>query len=419
MRDEILSACTDTAFCLSSPTKSWDIVKTVFRICESKHMDEKKLKKINNKFTKHPALLHSRSTNLTPLTPDGLTPLHASCLHSNLPVLQLILQLEPTLIVQKTLTGKTALHVAAQAGFKDGCDYLLSLMINPLAKGVNAPVSLSGETPASLAFWKGFKDLARELCEDGDFGVLNFLDKEGRMFEGKGYRCGEGEIKGWRSDMEDCVFLRERFVGVCDGHGGKGVAEIFVQNIEEKKGETEWKEELERIDELCQHTEGGSTVCVVRWEEEIIECCNLGDSRALVISESGVVQISEEISVEEDRARIEEAGMKVVEGRVERKLGESIAMSRALGDWDYKHSTPKGIVCEPCVKQVKKEGVKFIVVACDGIWDVMKNEDVEGFVKGFKWGEGGGVVECADALCREAWRRGSEDNCSVVMVKFD
>lgn len=83
-------------------------------------------------------------------------------------------------------------------------------MINPLAKGVNAPVSLSGETPAGLAFWKGFKDLARELCEDGDFGVLNFLDKEGRMFKGKGYRCGEGEIKGWRSDMEDCVFLRER-----------------------------------------------------------------------------------------------------------------------------------------------------------------------------------------------------------------
>ncbi|GMI04445.1 hypothetical protein TrVE_jg7478 [Triparma verrucosa] len=166
---------------------------------------------------------------------------------------------------------------------------------------------------------------------------------------------------------------------------------------------------------MCKGVEGGSTVCGVKWDEEVIECVNLGDSRAVVVRGDGKVeQISKEVSVEEDRERIEKAGMKIVEGRVQRKEGESIAMSRAMGDWDYKKTEPKGIVATPCVERVGRDGAEFIVVACDGIWDVMKNEEVGEFVKGF----GGGVVECADALCREAWKRGSEDNCSVVIVRF-
>ncbi len=79
-----------------------------------------------------------------------------------------------------------------------------------------------------------------------------------------------------------------------------------------------------------------------------------------------------------EQARIEAAGGTVSMKRVNGDL----AVSRALGDFVYKHSRElpaerQQVSPEPefIVKERSAED-QFLILACDGIWDVMSNEDV-------------------------------------------
>lgn len=70
------------------------------------------------------------------------------------------------------------------------------------------------------------------------------------------------------------------------------------------------------------------------------------------------------------------------------RVNGSLAVSRALGDYDYKCVDGKGpteqlVSPEPevCVLERAAEGDEFVVLACDGIWDVMSNEELCEFVR--------------------------------------
>lgn len=65
------------------------------------------------------------------------------------------------------------------------------------------------------------------------------------------------------------------------------------------------------------------------------------------------------------------------------RVNGSLAVSRALGDYEYKNAEGMG----PCEQVVSPEPEifvrdrddaldEFLVLACDGIWDVMTNEDL-------------------------------------------
>lgn len=65
------------------------------------------------------------------------------------------------------------------------------------------------------------------------------------------------------------------------------------------------------------------------------------------------------------------------------RVNGSLAVSRALGDYEYKNVEGRG----PCEQLVSPEPEifmhtrddaedEFLVLACDGIWDVMSNEDL-------------------------------------------
>lgn len=80
-----------------------------------------------------------------------------------------------------------------------------------------------------------------------------------------------------------------------------------------------------------------------------------------------------------ERERIVKAGGSVMAQRV----NGSLAVSRALGDYEYKNAEGRG----PCEQVVSPEPEifvrdrddsldEFLVLACDGIWDVMSNDDL-------------------------------------------
>ena len=73
-----------------------------------------------------------------------------------------------------------------------------------------------------------------------------------------------------------------------------------------------------------------------------------------------------------------QAGVFISDGRV----NGSLNLSRALGDMEYKRTkglTPaeQMITAMPEVRTLElREGDEFLVLACDGIWDVLTNQEV-------------------------------------------
>ncbi|OPJ72364.1 protein phosphatase 1B isoform B [Patagioenas fasciata monilis] len=120
-----------------------------------------------------------------------------------------------------------------------------------------------------------------------------------------------------------------------------------------------------------------------------------------------------------EKERIQNAGGSVMIQRV----NGSLAVSRALGDYDYKCVDGKGpteqlVSPEPEVCEIlRADEDEFIILACDGIWDVMSNEELCEFVKS--------RLEVSDDLEKVCnWvvdtclHKGSRDNMSIVLVCF-
>lgn len=125
----------------------------------------------------------------------------------------------------------------------------------------------------------------------------------------------------------------------------------------------------------------GSTATTVLITADKIYCANVGDSRT-ICSRNGK---TEDLSVdhkpenEKEKARILAAGGEVKNGRIWCETS-SLAVSRSLGDFKYKDNEKLGpeqqLVSNQCeVKVVDKVGVEFLLLSCDGVWDVLKSED--------------------------------------------
>ncbi|THD20967.1 Phosphatase [Fasciola hepatica] len=130
----------------------------------------------------------------------------------------------------------------------------------------------------------------------------------------------------------------------------------------------------------------GSTGIVVLLREHMLYCGNAGDSRA-VCSRHGVAEplsTDHKPTLPGERERITAAGGWVDANRVNGNL----ALSRAFGDFVFKRNprqtAENQIVCaNPDVysRRLRPEEDEFIVLCCDGVWDVMTNQEVISFVR--------------------------------------
>lgn len=129
----------------------------------------------------------------------------------------------------------------------------------------------------------------------------------------------------------------------------------------------------------------GTTAVCAFISNENIYIANCGDSRA-VLCRNGVPIFSTQDHkpiLPSEKERIVAAGGSVMVQRV----NGSLAVSRALGDYDYKNVAELG-QCEQLVSPEPEIFCKerdpqdfFLVLACDGVWDVMSNEAVCSFIQ--------------------------------------
>jgi len=266
-------------------------------------------------------------------------------------------------------------------------------------------------------------------------------------------------MQGWRSMMEDrhrCIVSvpsleRWSFFGVFDGHGGDQVSTFCADHLLDRISESDdfrcavciinhllnsnqikyiktgIKETFLNLDEEMKNlpitdNSGTTAVCALLSGEDLF-LVNCGDSRG-VLSRGGNIYVSTQDHKPfnpEENERIKRAGGSVYIGRVNGCLG----MSRALGGYEYKQTEGIG----PCEQQVSPEPDitvvdrdskqdEFLVLASDGIWDVMSNEDLCDYIRHQLT-----VESCVENICSSiidiCLHKGSKDNMSVVLVVFE
>lgn len=220
--------------------------------------------------------------------------------------------------------------------------------------------------------------------------------------------------------------------GIYDGHGGSDVSEYLSKNIEsyyclpelQAPFLNEYHDEafsiLQKEILALKYKRGfkcGSTCLLnIMYKYKCNIYCNvvnLGDSRLVVVYKSG---ISKQITVDHkpedaiEKERIQKMGGIIytdTEGTC--RVG-NLSLARAFGDGD---NAPY-ISHKPDIHDFKlTPAIQFIVMACDGLWDVINNNDLYSLLVKHKKNVNLGVV-----LATEAIRRGSTDNISVIVLEF-
>ncbi|XP_054468479.1 protein phosphatase 1G isoform X2 [Anoplopoma fimbria] len=163
---------------------------------------------------------------------------------------------------------------------------------------------------------------------------------------------------------------------------------------EEDTEEGEDSEDEEEEEEMClpgmdgkeePGSDSGTTavVALIRGKQLIV--ANAGDSRCVVSERGKAVDMSYDHKPEDEveLARIKNAGGKVtMDGRVNGGLN----LSRAIGDHFYKRNKTlppeeQMISSMPDVKVLTLNGDHdFMVIACDGIWNVLSSQEVVDFI---------------------------------------
>jgi len=284
--------------------------------------------------------------------------------------------------------------------------------------------------------------------------------------------AGAGRTRGKRPYMEDVDFtfpsirVNERYsvavYGVLDGHGGKECAQYCADEIPTKiaallRNGKSCEESLYTsfiqtdVEFLKVSDNSGSTANILVWDKKNnkLHIANTGDTRA-VLSRSGVafnLSLDKKATDPDEIARISESGGFISNGRVNGIL----AVTRALGDAHLKSSKTNALVADPEITTYIPSAVQsisnfnkidmdeFIVIATDGLWDVMSSQEVITMIRDLMNSKNI-LISCdtitdtipkpvdtvimelnkiADIVANNAYKKGSQDNITVMIIRIE
>lgn len=269
------------------------------------------------------------------------------------------------------------------------------------------------------------------------------------------YSVAKAEMKGKRWTMEDAVVTlcgyrgneTDDYLAVFDGHGGDKAAQyaakrhhdILEEQLKaleaaraeaEKTAKSKGVKGTERLvdeDDVIEAIKASFIECSREMTHDnikksgttaVVTVClgtkmyvaNVGDSRAVIYKDGQVTRISldHKPDLPEEEKRIRNLGGFVSpNGRVVGML----AVSRAFGDLDLQPF----ISADPYVDVIDiADPPDFLILACDGVWDVISDEAACRIVAS----ESDDILKASMKLRDYAYLFGSQDNISVIIVKF-
>ncbi|CAN8270229.1 unnamed protein product [Cochlearia groenlandica] len=271
-----------------------------------------------------------------------------------------------------------------------------------------------------------------------------------------GSYADKGDYREYMEDEHLCIddlsvhlgssFLPIAFYGVFDGHGGseasqyikENAARLFFEDVVFQKSHSIvnslFLKELEkshrrsyRLADLAMEDESivssscGTTALTAIVIGRHLMVANAGDCRAVLCRKGKAVDMSfdHKSTFEPEKRRVEDLGG-YFEGEY---LYGDLAVTRALGDWSVKRFLPLGIsfsplISDPDIQQmILTEEDEFLIMGCDGVWDVMTSQYAVTFARqGLR--RHGDPRRCAMELVREALRLDSSDNVTVLVICF-
>lgn len=328
----------------------------------------------------------------------------------------------------------------------------------------------------------GCKEAAEEGREAAD-ALLRDAAKNNKVLKNSGIVSGEGSDsfaavcsqRGEKGVNQDCSIVCKEFgcqedlifCGIFDGHGSWGhyvaretrnsLPSSLLCNWQKSLALTSlkdngtsinhseiWKEsflkscaavdkELEENTELDSFNSGTTALSIVK-QGELLVVANVGDSRAVMatkVDDGRLVPVQLTVdfkpNLPQEAERIAQCNGRVFclgdEPGVHRvwlpnEDMPGLAMSRAFGDYCLKDF---GLISVPEVTQRLITGTdQFIVLATDGVWDVISNQEAVDIVSSTKDRRKSArkLVKCAIQAWKHKKRGISLDDCSAICVFF-
>ncbi|XP_059643904.1 probable protein phosphatase 2C 49 [Cornus florida] len=232
------------------------------------------------------------------------------------------------------------------------------------------------------------------------------------------------------------------FYAVFDGHGGPEAAayvknnamrlffedaslpqtsdinDAFLEELEDSHRRAFLLADQALADEFSVSDSCGTTALTALVLGSHLLIANAGDCRAVLCRKGVAVSMSQDHipSYLPERKRVEELGGFIECGY----LNGELAVTRALGDWHMKslHGSLSPLTAEPDIQQfMLTEEDEFLIIGCDGIWDVMSNQDAVSLVRR-ELRRHDDPQQCARELVNQALRLHTTDNLTAIVVCF-
>ncbi|CAA6655844.1 unnamed protein product [Spirodela intermedia] len=310
----------------------------------------------------------------------------------------------------------------------------------------------TGKPPRHLSVMRHCVSTAR-LVSSNEFGLevdgisLN-SPSDGRGWFLPVFRSGSCSEIGPKPSMEDkhtCIddLLQHlgsavnfpspgAFYGVFDGHGGTDAASFVQKNIlkyiiEDNHFPTSVDEALRSAFVKADHAfadtrsvdiTSGTTALAALISGRTMYVANAGDCRAVLGKRGRAIELSRDHkpNCTSERIRIEKLGGRVYDGY----LNEQLSVARALGDWHMKGSKGSScpLIAEPELQEtVLTEEDEFLIMGCDGLWDVMSSQCAVTIARKELMIHND-PERCSRELVRQALKCDPSDNLTVIVVCF-
>jgi protein phosphatase 1L len=253
---------------------------------------------------------------------------------------------------------------------------------------------------------------------------------------------------GRREQNEDCHTIMTNIDGsnknynkvnlfaIYDGHGGKAISKFLSNNLPQmfinssvnlpltshyikgcfKNIQEILKKNHEDVAEYC-----GST-CLIALEylfdsKRYIDIYNLGDSRCVMCKRETAIAITKDHKPNwpDEQKRIEKIGGKIYFDGYDWRIGD-LSVSRAFGDLD---NAPYISVKPDIFRYKVSRNDKFFILACDGLWDVIDNQEAVNFVLSNCYKDYERInkdMNIAKKLADLAYKKDSLDNITIIVV---
>jgi len=240
-----------------------------------------------------------------------------------------------------------------------------------------------------------------------------------------------------------------RFIAVYDGHGGKRASDFAANHLHKFLSEEDSEEFLSNPEKSLRRAflrteeawldkaykeqlEDGTTGVVALLFGNTLLIGNIGDSEA-VLSRNGtavnLTTLHNPSKNPSEAKRVVAAGGRLYHNRVGHPHLNAtyfnIAVSRAIGDISYKHPEftsrkTSGMIAEPSLHREELSPTdQFMILACDGLWDVFTHQEAIDFVSNKLASGLTDPQTITESLVNEAFEKESLDNITAAVVLFE